>query len=369
MCINIKSPISIINIIIISIMIIIIMLIIYNSQGKSTLNKQETDEEKLLKVLAASNIAIVENESFNNNIENTLVFDNFDKINKNFNLFMSIYFPSIDMNKIYELLKDYNIDNIQQIINDKNINVLQYFFSDINLFYIASSIYVENNNINIISFGLFIILIWNLLMKNTPDNITYKTNINDWQFYYLNDYDKVNDFYIYIVPKTMTENINTLNTNTNVIEINNISIMTMPNIYKISLHQIIKETILKPYISFVRDTSIINITDNEYNDFIPLIENNSISLYKLYIYQFALSVLTAYKNGNIDNNTQLVIDMVNFMNNPLNLTQSYKTYMKFKNPNNRIIKSNNFMKLNNDIKEEMITNMVNKLKMQYNKIQ
>jgi hypothetical protein len=344
------------------------MLIIYNSPKQSTINKPQTDEDKLVRVLNASNIIIV-NKNFTNNIENTIVFDNFDKINKNFNLFMSIYFPSIDMNKIYELLKDYNINNIQKIINDKNINVLQYFFSDINLFYIASSIYTENNNINIISFGLFIILMWNLLMKNiSNDNITYKTNINDWQFYYLNDYNKVNDFYIYIVPKTITENINTLNTNTNVIETNNISIMKLPNIYKISLHQIIKETILKPYISFIRDTSIINITDNEYNDFIPLIKKNSISLYELNIYQFALLVLTAYKNGNIDNNTQLVIDMINFMNNPLNLTQSYRTFMKFKNPNNRLIKSNNFMKLTDNIKEEMITNMVNKLKMQYNKL-
>jgi hypothetical protein len=360
---NIKSPIFIIVIVIV---IIIILLIIYNSQGKSTLNKQETDEDKLLKVLSASNITIVENKNFNNNIENTIVFDNLDKINKNFNLFMSIYFPSIDINKIYELLKDYNINNIQKIIDDQNINVLQYFFSNTNLFYIASTIYSENNNINIISFGLFIILMWNISMKNVSDNIIYKTNINDWQFYYLNDYNKVDDLYIYIVPKTMTENINTLNTNMNVIEINNITLMTLPNIYKISLNKIIKETILKPQIAFINDTSIMNMTDNEYNDFILILKNNSMSLYKLNIYKFSLLVLTAYKKGDINNNTQLVIDMINFINNPLNFTQSYRIFMKLKNTNNRVIKSNNFMKLNNN--EEMITNMVNTLKMQYNKL-
>ena len=333
---------------------------------QDTDNKQETDEDKLLKVLNATNITYVKNETFSN-IEDTIVFDTYDKINKNFNLLMSIYFPSIDINKIYELLKDYNINNIQKIINDKNINVLKYFFSNTNLFYIAATVYSENNYINIISLGLFIILIWNLSMLNIPDNVAYKTNINDWKFYYLNDYTKVNDFYIYIVPKNFTENINTLNTNTNVLEINNITLMELPNIYKISLYQIIKEIIFKPQIALIKDISVINITNDEYNYFISLIKENSISLYKLNIYQFALLVLTAYKNGDIDNNTQLVIDMINFTNNTLNFTQSYRAFMKFKNYNNRILKSNNFMKLNNNIKTEMITNMVNTLKMQYNK--
>jgi hypothetical protein len=309
------------------------------------------DNNKLDKALKASGINISGKETFNSDI----IFDSYDKINKNVNIFFNTYLPSIDINNINALLKENNCDDIQTVINNKNINVSRYILNDGAIMLIAFMIYSENNKTNIILFGLLIFYQLELsmrefIMKQNPNTPFIKSS----NMYYLNDYDEVNDFFIYTIPISYTGEIsNKLNKDATVKEVE----FNTPNMFQKNnqetIHKISLAKLFRPMFNMVISGAIkkepTNITDDDFNNFINLLKENTQSLKKMINFNIASKLIIA-NNNDITVDTKIVGDIADLMS-PSNFTKSFA----------------DFMSLNNDLtRSDKLIQMADVIKMDYN---
>ena len=284
------------------------------------------DNNKLDKALKAFGINISRKETFYSDI----IFDSYDKFNKNVNIFFNIYFPSIDINNINAILKENNCDDMQTVINNKNINILSYIFDESFINLIAFMIYSENNKTNIILFGLFIFYQLELsmrefIMKQNPNAQFMKSS----NMYYLNDYDEVNDFYIYMIPISYTGEIsNKLNKDSRVTEMG-----YAPSIFKTydkeEIYKMSLKNMFRPFfyivISGMINKEFQNITDDDYNNFINILKENMQSLKKQINFIIASRLIIA-NNNNITVDSKIVGDIADLMS-PSNFTKSFYDLM------------------------------------------
>jgi hypothetical protein len=267
--------------------------------------------------LTGAGIVSVRENFYTNTLPSTIIFDSIQKINNNAIAFLNIYFPSIDINKINQLLKENGCNNdIQQIINNKKINILSYLLNENTMNMIVLSIYTSDNKTNIILFGIYLILMWDLSMNTTITN----------KFYYYNDNDTTNDFNIYFIQDISKANKNNIE---NVNNLYNIDRTDTSKIYKFSLNNIIKNQLIYNLLSNKLNKTNNEITDIEYNNYMLIFRENSKSLSTLVNYQLAISLLIANNDGNINNTTKIAIDIFNFLHSN-NLTQSMKDFLNIK---------------------------------------
>ncbi len=285
------------------------------------------DNDKIALALIGFDIKIVKKENFNGGI----IFDSYDKINKNVNNFLNTYIPLIDINNINTLLKENNSNDMQTVINNKKIDLLGYIISENDIILIGHTIYSEDNKTNIILFGLF--MFYNLILSlkelsRKQNNSVEFTKTSD--MYYLNDYDEVNDFFIYDIPINYTGEIsNKLNKDTTIKELDIRNIFQNPEkdkIYKISL------------INFFR----MSIE----NDFINILKGNTQSLIKMINFNIASKLIIENNDGNITVDTKIVGDIAD-LRSPSNFTKSFADLMRI---NNDLTRSTKLLEIVNEIK-------------------
>ena len=271
------------------------------------------DNNKLDKGLKASNINTIDKETFYSDI----VFDSFEKINKNFVTFLNTFFPSIDIKIINGLLKENGCNNdIQTIINNKNIDSITTILNQDIFRFLAVMIIAENNNTNIILLGLFMIVMINIQIDKR--NKTHN-------FYYFNDYDEFDDFYIYMIPVDYTEKISKeLNKDTNVIEVFNEIAYDNKLIYKYSIKKFFIDKLINKDIEKSLKKTSSNVTNDDKKNYLSILKENINALYKWNNYQLTSIFLIYNNNGVITTDTQILTDIYNILNS--DLTKSFKNY-------------------------------------------
>jgi hypothetical protein len=153
--------------------------------------------------------------------------------------------------------------SINDIIKEKNIDIMLLIGPLMD--HLVFNLHAENNKTNIILFGLFIIL----ADKISRPDVKIKR-------YYLNDYDKINEFIIYSIPDTYNADISKLSTDLNVKLITDFKNPFSNSVaYKFSLSSYIKETLVKKYIAPMVSKTMDNVTEEDLNKTIPIIKDNT----------------------------------------------------------------------------------------------
>jgi hypothetical protein len=142
--------------------------------------------------------------------------------------------------------------------------------------------------------------------------------------YYLNDYEEVNDFFIYNIPIDYTGEISDkLNKDTtiNELDISNIFQKSGENpIYKISLIKLFRKSFFMG-----REPE----TESDYN-LLNIWKGNAQSLKKMIIFNIASKLIIANNDGNITVDTKIIGDIVDFMI-PSNFTKSFSDSFQLNN--------------------------------------
>jgi hypothetical protein len=242
-----------------------------------------------------------------------IVFDSPEKINKNFEKFIEIYLPSVDINLIKKLFKEDGIDkSIDDIINENNVQAHEMFENFI--LTIAMCIFAKNNKNNIILFGLFYFIMIKMEIQN--DNIKY---------YYLNDYDIQKDFIIYSIPSTYTGDINKLS-NDPTIKLESLNQYLNNKPFKISLNNIMKTIVLPALIKSENN----NITEEEINKFLSILQKNNKKLQDYINCNIALQFSMIYYKGDVRIKNTKIFKLTLDIIDPKNYTPDIKTYFPFK---------------------------------------
>lgn len=257
---------------IILVAIIGLLLIISGYFAFKMLNTKDTKDTTIKNALAAANVTILNGSE---HFKDIIVFDTIDKIKNNFETFITTFFPSLDINKMNDMLKnDYGINkSIQQIISSNN-NIKMDLYLQIFMMFIMFIVVGSSNKDDLISSGLGFIVI---------NNISDSKN----KSYYLDDYDKINDFVIYITPKEYDTNLIT-STNGDIKDMydDNGNKYQIPAPYKISFNKFKKNlaiTLLNPEMpnnGSPITTSSIPLTEEQINNLINIVKNNSNSFNK-----------------------------------------------------------------------------------------
>jgi hypothetical protein len=228
------------------------------------------------------------------------------------------------MNTVQQHLTNNNINqSIQDIINSKtNLNIELFFMSNIMQFYALIAFCSDDSN-NIIYLGLFLILIMKI---NTLDRLAQENKTLDVDFYYLNDYETVGEFYLYIIPKTYNiNNINNLKTDTNITELgNNFDLTRITEPSKTSLNKALM-MLIKNSISDDKKIPVTDITDTQVNEFKTIIKSNQTPLTEY------LNISTAGPfialSTPVTESSKIISDMFNLISSPTNFTDSFKPYI------------------------------------------
>jgi hypothetical protein len=298
-----KSPIVIIVIIFITIIVIALIYFVYKFLFQ---NKSDIDNKKIATALKAGNIGTPTSENFYEDI----VFDSKEKLNNNFEKFLQIYCPSVDISKISALLKEDGVNkSIDNIIKDNKIDALLFYMSVLEQ--LILHIYAENNKTNIILFGLSILIINKIMSRDGIER------------YYLNDYDTQKEFIIYSIPNTYKidiSNISKLSTDEN-IKLNNVFNVLPDNTrpYKFSLFNMLKERNIKPVVAAVFQKKQSDITEDDVNKYLSIIKDNNNGIKNLLNHQFAI-ILLMINNPNINETAKIFKTAVN---NYSNLTDKF----------------------------------------------
>jgi hypothetical protein len=321
----------------------------------------DIDIDKITKALKAASVNTSETKTGAENFYEDIVFDSEDKINKNFITLMNIYIPSLDINAINTLLRENGInDDMQKIINDNDLKCINYLLRDSIMRIIFMKIYSGTNKTDIILVSLLYILITKLFLTGTSVS-----------FYYLNDYDTVKDFIIYIIPNNYSGDKTKLNKDSSISFINNFNSMIDNNkVYKISLKTIIRENIMRDIIiralnnistettmaGITNPTRTIkdknNVTETDYNNFELALNENSSQLNKYLNYAFAGNLLVANKKGDITTDIKLFNEYATFMSNKVFFTDSFNVYSGLESVWGK--------------QNELLNDIVNESKRQYN---
>ena len=177
-------------------LVLLIFVIIIFTFGKYTVpDKKKNYESKLDKALnAAGIISIKKSENFDNDIK----FNSIESVNNNFEKFMDIYYPLVDMNTINNLLSKFKINTtIQNEINNKKINIIDIFTEKYEFITQLILLSFTNNKFeDLLLLGLGSIVM--IKIKNPS------LNNHKIYFYQTNNYNF--DIYIYLILKNISKN-------------------------------------------------------------------------------------------------------------------------------------------------------------------
>ena len=225
-----------------------------------------------------------------------VVFDSYDKIKNNFEMFINIYLPIFSTNAMNNILKqNYGINkSMQQIISSiKIFNTRQYMW----LIYLCILVLLISTRDPRQTYliGLAMIII----------NNSEKSNIKG---YYLDDYNKMKDFIIYVVPNNFDKTLIT-STNDSIKDTfteNGDRIELSPP-YKISLKKMKLHFIKNPTKPYTTDRPITSSSSNQINILTQLLYSNMGS----FIHISRLMILAPLILNEKPNETKIVEDIIN----------------------------------------------------------
>ncbi len=296
---------------------------------------KEKDNKLINDALNRSGIQI-KSENFQNNID--IVFDSYDKIKKNFNLFMNTYYPSIDINDMNNMLKTkYGVPKTMQELIMENLDApnMDGFFGfeglievliDLGKFHMTEYLTKGISN-NIICSGLALIL--QIKIYNKIKNINEK-------LIYLNDFNKTDDFYIYFLPQSY--DISKLSTTNDIPIMNPVkssdhqkyySGNDLINPYKIGMIYLLREDVkftIQLRKSSAGGTSApwntMTVSNDEINNAFKVYNDNIIPYYKLFKFYLIGPFIVLYTKQAIPTTSQFKIDMKEIIK-PDNYTKDY----------------------------------------------
>jgi hypothetical protein len=338
-----KKTLLLIGGIVLVIAIIIGLVVSLTKKESSKETTKETTKERdnrLIKdALKRTGIQTI-NEPFQNNTEATeIVFDSYDKIKKNFDLFMNTYYPSMNIN---EMLKTkYEVPKTMQELIMENLDAPYMNKYIQSLFHL--SLTISNSSLNdYLTKGISGDFICAFLAIIVLSNLNKRMN---QKILYLNDFDKSDDFYIYHLPQSY--DVSKLSTN-NDIPIHMITYRSNNAIYysgndlikpfKIGFISIIKYYI-KESIQIVKSGNLkpnndgttvppnrissIPVSEDEINKFVKISGDYSIQIlnYTKLIYTAGFIVL--YNKKELMASSQIILDIKEIVK-PSNFSEESK---------------------------------------------
>ena len=231
----------------------------------------------------------------------------------------------MDTDLIQKLLKDSGEnDSIQTIINNNNINMLEFIFELMEILFLAG---FSSNQTNKKLTGLILINMLNIARKESGEIINNS-------IYYFNDYNKVKEFFIYIIPNNYTFDKKTITNDINIIELDP-SCSNNPFTSSEFGNQPVKMSIDKFSKSWMDKTVFaknkVSCVLNNYNKFYDTMNKHYDNLYKYLAYYLALYFLAINNKVPLNVNTKLLNDTVDFMlNKPF--SNDFYTYFGGTNP-------------------------------------
>lgn len=262
------------SIILIAIIVIIIAItgyfairIITNAPPATSIT---SDQEKIASALISSDVGTINKfENFVNTAP--VIFYTSDDVKHNFNLFITTFYSDLNITEMNKLIDYYIHTDYKEL--EQNITI-ESIISNIET--------IEQNPINMFYYVYFLNEIKDVLILATSNKTDYicaglgamvleqlDNNDDKIKSYYLDDYDKINDFIIYKVPFNFGYDKITPE-NTEIKDIYNDKYEIEPNItppYKFSLNRYSKFS-AKKYLNSS------DPTEEQLNNFLTLIRNN-----------------------------------------------------------------------------------------------
>jgi hypothetical protein len=293
-----------------------------NTTNNNTTNTDVVNSDKINNALRRANITVLDKDTFQNN--NDVVFDSVDKIINNFDLFITTYYPSLDINDLNNILKNYGVPKTMQEILIENKDLPNMNRSIINIIIMLAFQILTmsmNNSNDIICAGLSIIITNNLIVDNKMNQ----------KMVYLNDFNTTDDFYIYFLPSSYdTSKLS------NITDIDKINFMdrNIPNYYdvnnlikpyKIGIMSATKKTIKESIVSFkisqlnlsnpsaTIDSNSITASDDEINQRIKLINDNRASLYEFMKLRLLAAFVILYTKTDLTLSSQILKDLIELL--------------------------------------------------------
>jgi hypothetical protein len=319
-----KKTLIIGGIVIMCLVIAVIVLAVNVSKKKteSTESSKERDNRLINDALKRSGIQ-TKNEPFQNNTD--IVFDSYDKIKNNFDLFMNTYYPLMNINEMNDMLKTkYGVPKTMQELIMENLdapNMDGYIQGITMLSVLISWLSLDDYLTKGISADIICAYLALIVVKNIDNRMNEK-------IVYLNDFDKSDDFYIYILPQSYDVSKLSTNNDIPIIDIfndNNDSAIyysgnDLIKPYKIGFISIIKyrikeniqleklgnnETTVPSY----DNISSIPVSEDEINKYVKILGNNRMQMLKFYKLMYIAGFIVLYNKKELPASSQIKLDM------------------------------------------------------------
>ncbi len=298
-------------------LICIILFIIYLNKHLKSNNTDSTTESTYNKdavnsALVSAGIKTSTTENFQNN---TIVYDSIDKIKQNFETFINTFIPILDVNLMNKMLKEeYGVNKtLQEIINENNnLYFKQYINFLINIIKFINIILTDKTDIILAGIGLIILI--KVSMENPSD------------YYYLNDYEKMNEFIIYSIPSSFDKTkINSTNTDIIFSKLEDSNILP----YKIGLtresRNIMRDIIID---SYSRTSGNPNtISEQDIDNGIRIFKENKEALLKYCRLLLIGPFIKLDNNTDLSNTSKIVVDLINLLTPNKYLTNEMSIYL------------------------------------------
>lgn len=304
------------------ILCVLIAILISSSKNstESTESSKERDTRLINDALKRSGVQ-TKNEPFQNNTE--IVFDSYDKIKKNFDLFMNTYYPLMNINEMNDMLKTkYGVPKTMQELIMENLdapNMNKYIMSMDTLSIFISWLSLNDYLTKGISGDIICAYLALMVVKNINNRMNEK-------ILYLNDFDKSDDFYIYFLPQSY--DVSKLSNN-NDIPIRDIfnrdnddsaiyySGNDLIKPYKMGFISLIKYRI-KENIQIEKSGNLtptndniysIPVSEDEMNKYVKILGDNRIQMLKFYKLMYIAGFIVLYNKQELTASSQIKLDM------------------------------------------------------------
>ncbi len=292
------------------------------SKSSSTESAKEKDKRLINNALKRSGIQVV-NEHFQNDTD--IVFDSYDKIKKNFHLFMNTYYPLMNINEMNDMLKTkYGVPKTMQELIMENLdapNMDRYIQGITMLSVFIPWLSLHDYLAKGVSSDIICAYLALIVVKNINNRMNEK-------ILYLNDFDKSDDFYIYYLPESY--DVSKLSTT------NDIPLKTLDEMedelskyysgndlikpYKMGFISIIKYRIKKNIqleksrnltSSSTNDDNIyyIPVSEDEMNKYVKILGDNRIQMLKFYKLMYIAGFIVLYNKKELTASSQIKLDM------------------------------------------------------------
>lgn len=302
--------------------VIVLAVNVSKKKTESTESSKERDNRLINDALKRSGIQ-TKNEPFQNNTD--IVFDSYDKIKNNFDLFMNTYYPLMNINEMNDMLKTkYGVPKTMQELIMENLdapNMDGYIQGITMLSVLISWLSLDDYLTKGISADIICAYLALIVVKNIDNRMNEK-------IVYLNDFDKSDDFYIYILPQSYDVSKLSTNNDIPIIDIfndNNDSAIyysgnDLIKPYKIGFISIIKyrikeniqleklgnnETTVPSY----DNISSIPVSEDEINKYVKILGNNRMQMLKFYKLMYIAGFIVLYNKKELPASSQIKLDM------------------------------------------------------------